>query len=104
MRRSAAPVGPNNSPRGVVSVRFTSVSALRLAGTALSPAYAQDGPPPAQSPVVSAPAAAPAQAASPAAPPQAEAPAAAETPAPTADDDNDIVVTGQRLRGEVEGN
>ncbi len=90
---------------GVVSVRLKIVSILLLAGTSLTPAFAQDAPPAAQPPAPPAPA--PVQAAPPAAEPQAETPAAdanAEAPAATADDANTITVTGTRLRGEVEGN
>lgn len=94
-------------------MRLKIVSILLLAGTSLTPAYAQGAQPAATPPVTPAPA--PAQPAAPAAQPvatpAAEAPppegaAADEAAAPGATDDsnNDITVTGQRLRGEVEGN
>ena len=91
---------------GEAGVRVKIVSILLLAGTSLTPAFAQDAPPPARPPATPAP---PVQAVPPAAEPDAEAPAAeapadAASPAASEDDDNDIVVTGQRLRGEVEGN
>src|SRR5205085_2164855 len=99
---------------GLASVRLKIVSILLLAGTSLTPAYAQVAPPAAQPPATPAPTPAPAQTTPPASQPQAEAPPAetpaaetpadAEAPAVTADGDNDITVTGQRLRGEVEGN
>ena len=81
-------------------MRFKMVSILLLAGTSLTPAWAQEGPPPA------APAPAPVQAAPPAGAPPADdaAPAEGAAPGVTGDGENDITVTGQRLRGEVEGN
>jgi hypothetical protein len=92
-----------------VSVRLKLVSILLLAGTSLTPAYAQEAPPAAAPPAPPTPA--PVQPAPPSAQPAAEAPpadtgdaAAADADAPPADGQNDITVTGQRLRGEVEGN
>jgi hypothetical protein len=86
-------------------VRFKYFSVLLMAGTSLSPAYAQDAPPAAAQPAAPAPV----QAAPPASQPPAVAPAAgeddaAEAPGVTSDDANDITVTGRRLRGEAEGN
>ena len=89
-------------------MRLELVSILLLAGTSLTPARAQDTPPPAQPP-------APARAAPPAEQrtPGGEAPAAeavaaetdeADAPGVTATDGNDITVTGVRLRGEAVGN
>lgn len=77
---------------------------MLLAGTSLTPAYAQEAPAP--PPATPAPVPAPAQAAP--STDRDEAPAAAgeeaDAPGVTADDGNDITVTGVRLRGEVEGN
>ena len=91
-------------------MRFSKVSILLLAGTSLSPAYAQDAPP-AAPPVAVAPAPTPVQATPPAAQPETGTPAAAapadanaEAPGAASEDPHEIVVTGQRLRGEVEGN
>lgn len=94
---------------GVVSVRFKLFSILLLAGTSLTPAHAQDAPPPAPA-QPAAPTPGPVEAAPPAGPQaDAEIPAdaageAADAPGVTSDDENDITVTGVRLRGEVEGN
>ena len=71
-----------------------------LAGT--SPLAAQSAPPPADQPPPRAPAPAPASAASPA---EGEEDAPAESaPAPPAPGGQEVIVTGQRLRGEVAGN
>jgi hypothetical protein len=65
-------------------------SLILLAGTSLTPARAQDAPPP--------PPAAAAEAA-----PEEDAPAAPAA-APPAQGGQEVIVTGQRLRGEVAGN
>jgi iron complex outermembrane receptor protein len=67
-------------------VRVKTFSFLLLAGTSLSPARAQEAPP-----------------APPAAAADAEAPAA-EAAAPPRQEGQEVIVTGQRLRGEVAGN
>ena len=81
-------------------MRFKSFAILLLAGTSLTPAHAQDAAPPAPAPLIEAP--------SPVAAPPSEAPAddadAADAPGVTGDGDNDITVTGVRLRGEAIGN
>jgi len=79
-------------------VRLKIVSILLLAGTSLTPAYAQDAP----APVPTIPAPAPVDAAPAAA--EDEAGDAAEAPDAETGDENDITVTGVRLRGEIEGN
>jgi iron complex outermembrane recepter protein len=68
-------------------VRLKTFSLILLAGTSLTPARAQDAPPP---PPAAAPEAAP----------EEDAPAAA----PPAQGGQEVIVTGQRLRGEVAGN
>ncbi|HTU10324.1 MAG TPA: TonB-dependent receptor [Allosphingosinicella sp.] len=83
-------------------MRFKIFSILLLAGTSLTPAHAQDAPPPA--PVAPPAEAAPPADAAPDEAPAAEGEAAADAPGVTSDDQNDITVTGVRLRGEVEGN
>jgi hypothetical protein len=75
--------------RGLGRVRLKTFSLILLAGTSLSPARAQDAPPP-------PPAAAAAEAA-----PEEDAPAAAP---PAAEGGQEVIVNGQRLRGEVAGN
>ena len=88
-------------------MRLKIVSILLLAGTSLTPAYAQDAPPAARPPAPPPPAPPPLiQAPSPVEQPAADAAPADDANAPgvTSDSENDITVTGQRLRGEVEGN
>jgi len=65
-------------------VRLKTFSLILLAGTSLSPARAQDAPPPAPS--------------------EAAAPAAEAPPAPPPQEGQEVIVNGQRLRGEVAGN
>ena len=68
-------------------MRLKTFSFILLAGTSLSPASAQDAPTP-----------------PPAAAPEADAPGAEETAAPPAPEGQEVIVNGQRLRGEVAGN
>jgi iron complex outermembrane receptor protein len=77
--------------RGLGRVRLKTFSLILLAGTSLTPARAQDAPPP--------PPAAAAEAA-PEAAPEEDGPVAA----PPAQEGQEVIVTGQRLRGEVAGN
>jgi len=73
-------------------VLLKTFSLILLAGTSLTPARAQDAPAPAPAPAAVAPA--PDET-------EADAPAAA---APPTQGGQEVIVTGQRLRGEVAGN
>jgi hypothetical protein len=85
----------------MVSVRFSLLPILLLAGTSLTPAHAQDAPAPAPAPAPVPPQTAPNVVREEAA---GAAEGEAEAPGGTADEGNEITVTGVRLRGEAEGN
>jgi iron complex outermembrane receptor protein len=85
-----------------VRLRYSSI--LLLAGTSLTPAYAQEAPAPAPVPTIPAPAPTSAAPTATADEAPADAEDSADAPGVTAEDENDITVTGVRLRGEIEGN